>query len=166
MHVRSHILRVARAQRLLLYLAVHGCTAASGGAVELSWKLRPDSGATNNPDIPGFLDCSIEDLTGVQITGTQPVPYIRLEWQVGAKQGHSDFVCDTGHGVTNFDLLPGIAMLSVVPLCARDLPALVTTYAAPAPEQRSVIAGDAISLGAVELIVDVTSCTPVHCICQ
>jgi hypothetical protein len=165
MHDRSHILRVARAQRLLLCLAVHGCTGASGGAVELSWKLRPASGSTNDPNIPGFLDCTIDDMHGVQIAGTHPVSYIRLEWQVGDKQGHSDFVCDTGGGVTGFDLPTGIATLSVVPLCGRDDPARANSYTAPAPEQRTVIAGDTISLGAVEMIVDVTSCAP-GCICQ
>jgi hypothetical protein len=165
MHARSHILRVARAQRLLLCLAVHGCTGASGGAVELSWKLRPASGSTNDPDIPGFLECSIVDMHGIQIGDTNPVSYIRLQWEVGSKQGHSDFVCDSGGGVTGFDLPPGIATLSVVPLCGRDDPARPASYSAPAPLERNVVAGDAISLGAVEMIVEVTSCTP-SCICQ
>jgi hypothetical protein len=155
-------------QRFLLCLAVHGCTSANGGAVELSWQLRPSSGATAaDPSIPSFLDCSISDMSGHAIASTHPVELIELDWQVGAKMGHSDFKCSDNHGVTGFDLPPGVATLSVVPLCGRGDPAESGTYTAPAPEQRSVIAGDTISLGAVELIVEVSACSASHpCICQ
>ena len=48
--------------------------------------------------------------------------------------------------------------------------ALTTTYIAPAPEQRAVIVGNTVSLGAVELIVEMSSCGDrpgeQACICQ
>jgi hypothetical protein len=161
---------VALAQRLLLalvYLAVHGCAAANGGAVELSWKLRPASGATSDPNIPSFLDCTIVDNSNLPIPGTHPVDLVELVWQVGAATGHSDFKCDDNHGVTGFDLPPGIATLSVLPLCGPGMPALEGTFTAPAPVERGVGEGNTISLGAVELIVQVSPCAPTTpCICQ
>lgn len=170
MHASPHLTVVALAQRLLfaiVCLAVHGCTTANGGAVELSWKLRPASGATSNSDIPSFLDCTILDNSNLPIPGTHPVDLVELVWQVGATTGHSDFQCSDNHGVTGFDLPPGVATLSIVPLCGPGMPALEGTFTAPAPEQRSVIAGNTISLGAVELIVQVTSCSAsTPCICQ
>src|ERR1041384_5592032 len=36
-----------------LYLLVHGCDTVSGGAVELSWKLRPASSSLSDK----FVDC-------------------------------------------------------------------------------------------------------------
>src|SRR5262245_1773039 len=54
----------------LLWLVVHGCDTVDGGAVELSWKLRPASSSL--PD--KFVECeSGKDGTGV-------ITKIRLEW--------------------------------------------------------------------------------------
>ena len=139
---------------LALCLAVNGCTDVNGGAVELSWKLRPASGST---DI--FVDCDS------MIMGTQPVTQIRLDWQVGAETGFASWTCTDYHGVTGFDLPKGTALLSVRPVCAAG-DALTSTYIAPAPEQRAVIVGNTISLGAVELIVEASSCGEQPCICQ
>ena len=141
----------------VLYLLVHAaCTDVSGGAVELSWRLRPTSGAgTSQP----FIDCT----SGFPLTG--PVTGIRLDWDVAGTQSFAVFDCNAGHGVTRFDLPPGNALLSVSPICAGG-PAAPGTYTAPAPEQRTVNVGDTVSLGAVELILQVSSCDLQPCICQ
>ena len=41
-----------------------------------------------------------------------------------------------------------------------------TVAIAPAPERRMVIAGDTVSLGAVELVLQVSSCNQQPCICH
>jgi hypothetical protein len=153
----SHPRRVALAPRLALYLAVHaGCTAVDGGAVELSWRLKPSSGAdTSQP----FIDCDS------QLSGTGPVTGIRLDWDTAAGSAFAVFDCDAGHGVTRFEVPPGQALLTVSPVCASG-PADPSTYIAPAPEQRTVTVGNTVSLGAVELVLTVTSCGVEPCICQ
>jgi len=146
---------------LALCLCVYGCAEVNGGAVELSWKLRPASGSTSI-----FVDCN------PGIVGTQPVTRIRLDWQVDEKTGFDSWQCTDYHGVTSFDLPKGTALLSVRPECESG-PALTDTYIAPAPEQRTVIVGNTITLGAVELIVQIgddnlgsNRCTEQPCICQ
>ena len=42
-------------------------------------------------------------------------------------------------------------------------PATAASYIAPAAEQRRVIVGDTVSLGAVEIVVVVTSCDDQPC---
>lgn len=139
-----------------LCLSVHGCDQVSGGAVELSWRLRPASSSDDDK----FVDCdSGKDMTG-------PVKRIRLDWRVGDQEGFDSWLCSDSHGVTGFDLpAPGEALLSVTPEC-EDGPALPSSYTAPAAEQRSVILGDTVSLGAVELIVVVSYCETQPCICK
>ena len=169
MRFPSHFSRVAWLPRIAiatLYLSVHGCAGANGGAVELSWKLRPASGATADPNVPSFLDCDLTGNDGQALAGTMPVPYIELDWTVGTNEGHSVFKCRNGHGVTGFDLPPGVATLSVRPLCGVNAPADPAGYEAPAPEQRSVGIGQTISLGGVELVVEVTDCSSQPCICH
>ncbi len=146
---------------LAVCLLVNACTTVDGGAVELSWKFRPANGSTNI-----FVDCDS------QIVGTNPVTRIRLDWQVGETTGFASWQCTDYHGVTGFDLPVGTASLSVEPECATGA-AATNTYTAPAPEQRAVIVGNTISLGAVELIVQVGTdssgvnrCTEQPCICQ
>ena len=59
----------------------------------------------------------------------------------------------------------GVALLWVTPLCATE-DANRASYIAPAAEQRRVIVGDTISLGAVEIVVVVTTCGETQpCIC-
>jgi hypothetical protein len=151
---------VARATRMAiataLWLSVHGCEDVSGGAVELSWRLRPASSS----DTDKFVDCdSGKDLTG-------PVKHIRLDWQVGDNAGFKSWLCSDSHGVTGFDLpAPGEALLWVHPEC-EDGPALPASYTAPAPERRAVILGDTVSLGAVEIVVVVSYCETQACICK
>lgn len=136
-----------------LCLAVHGCDKVDGGAVELSWKLRPSSSSDDDK----FVECRSNRLF------TNPVTGIRLAWQVGDQTGFDEWPCTDNHGTTGFDLPEGNALLTITPICAFG-PALSESYIAPAAEQRNVIIGDTVSLGAVEFVVKVTSCDD-DCIC-
>jgi hypothetical protein len=143
----------------VLCLLVHGCEDVNGGAVELSWKLRPASSSLEDK----FVGCDPDR------TGTNPVISMHLDWEVrdpaGVRTGSDDWPCTDNHGATGFDLPPGDALLTVTPLCAEG-PADPASYIAPAAEQRRVIVGDTVSLGAVEIVVVVTVCTETQpCIC-
>jgi hypothetical protein len=143
----------------VLCLFVHGCQSVSGGAVELSWKLRPASSSLEDK----FVGCD----PGKE--GTGPVARMRLDWTVlaqgGDRTGSKDWPCTDNHGVTGFDLPEGEALLSVTPICATGDDAVPASYIAPAAEQRTVIVGDTISLGAVEIVVNVRFCASQPCIC-
>jgi hypothetical protein len=153
---------VARAPRVVVMtcLFVHGgCAAVDGGAVELSWSLRTASGSTSS-----FATCDPGHSNSVPVTG------IRLDWEVGGVAAFKTWDCVDGYGVTGFELPEGPALLSVSPTCEFGA-ATTNTYTAPAPEQRKVIAGNTISLGAVELILQTAtkldpSCELQPCICQ
>ena len=154
----SHSRAVAWATRLALCLAVHGCSTATGGAVELSWKLKAASGSNAN-----FIDCSN--------TSQLPPPpqLIRLRWQDAGNDGGFGFAqwdCSDGHGVTGFALAPGQALLDVVPICPNGQAPPADTYSAPAPVQRAVIAGDTIDLNAIEIVLQTSSCNLQPCACQ
>jgi hypothetical protein len=147
-----------------LCLLVHGCDNVDGGAVELSWKLRPASSSFSDK----FVDCNSEQ------PGAGVVTAIRLHWHVdqpdgGASDCSQAWSCDDNHGVTGFDLPEGTAGLWVTPECGpvqksvecgpmQGQPAMPGTYIAPAPVQRKVLRGDTVSLGAVELVVTVSDC--------
>jgi hypothetical protein len=140
----------------VMCLSVHGCEDVAGGAVELSWKLRPASSSDDDK----FVDCD----SGKDDTG--PVRRIRLDWDVHGNTGFQTWLCSDNHGVTGFDLpAPGEALLWVTPECEEG-PALPSSYIAPAPERRNVILGDTVSLGAVELVVVVSYCGDQTCICE
>jgi hypothetical protein len=146
-----------------LCLLVHGCDASTGGAVELSWKLRPASSSL--PD--KFVDCEPPQ----DGAGWGKIESIRLNWQVTDNSqliaaDHAQWECGLNHSATKFVLPEGTADLSVVPVCERGEPADLRTYIAPAPVQRVVTPGDTVSLGAVELVISVSSCDTDHpCIC-
>jgi hypothetical protein len=154
-----------------LCLLVHGCEDVNGGAVELSWKLRPASSSLEDK----FVDCAPGMIEDVFIN---PVVKMRLDWEVrvgtSVSTGAKAWDCTDNHGVTNFELPAGDALLTVTPLCAVDpedptsyFSADPMSYIAPAAEQRSVIVGDTVSLGAVEIVVVVKDCDPMHpCICD
>jgi len=145
----------------VLCLLVHGCADVQGGAVELSWKLRPASSSLDDK----FVDCESGK------PGTGAVTRIQLDWtvdagaEVGVRKGFATWRCDDNHGTTGFELPAGNALLTVTPLCEEG-PALQASYIAPAAEQRRVIVGDTVSLGAVEIVVVVTSCGDQRCICM
>lgn len=138
-----------------LWLAVHGCTPVDGGAVELSWKFRPRSSSIEDK----FVDCNSGK------PGTGAIERIRLDWDVAGERGEESWLCDDSHGVTRFELPPGAALLTVTPICASG-PALPASFIAPAAEQRTVTVGDTVSLGAVELVVQVSECGQASCICE
>lgn len=123
--------------------------------MELSWKLRAATGTSQT-----FLDCAID------LPGTGHISQIRLDWNVDGIEGFRQWSCDDDHGATTFDLPEGQALLSVSPVCDNDMVADIATYTAPAPEQRTVIAGNTINLGGVELLLEVASCDQQKCICQ
>ncbi|MGE0551259.1 MAG: hypothetical protein AB7O24_12100 [Kofleriaceae bacterium] len=124
----------------------------NGGAVELSWKLRP-AGASEER----FLPCSPAN--------TGRIERMRLDWRVGDIAGSDSWDCEDNAGVTGFDLPEGEALLSVVPVCIGG-PADPLTYTAPAPERRRVVTGDTVSMGAVELVLEVSECDVHPCICK
>jgi hypothetical protein len=140
--------RALRIALVTLCLPVHACDTVGGGAVELSWKLRPASGPLSDK----FVDCA-SGLTG-------PVTAIRLHWQVGDQPGSQAWACQNNHGVTGFDLPEGTAQLWVTPECGDGVPADPAAYISPAPIERAVTHGGTVSLGAVELIVVVSYCGP------
>lgn len=148
---RAQLLRFLFATALCLL--VHGCSDVSGGAVELSWKLRPASSSLQDK----FVDCDSK------LPGTRPVTAIRLDW--GDPDLYAEWPCSDNSGVTRFELPPGDALLSVTPRCAEG-PASLDTYISPAPEKRDVILGDVVSLGAVEIVVTVSYCDDQPCICR
>jgi len=131
------------------------CGGVDGGAVELSWKLRPASSSLQDK----FVDCDSGK------AGTGPVTAIRLDWTVEQQADHEQWPCGDSHGVTGFVLPAGAALFSVSPVCESG-PAIPSSYIAPAVEQRTVIVGDTVSLGAVELVVQVTDCAIQDCICE
>jgi hypothetical protein len=162
-----HVAVASRAVVLALCIGVHGCGEVDGGAVELSWKLRAASGSGSEDSI---LDCN------VGIEGTRPVTHIRLDWEVDGMSHFRQWECDENHGVTGFELPEGTALLRVSPICSVDdvqMVAAAETYTAPPPEQRTVIVGNTVSLGGVELLLVVSDCDkpPLPgkggpCICQ
>lgn len=148
---------------LVIACALAGCTDVDGGAVELSWKLRPASSALEDK----FVNCRSDR------EGTGAVTAIRLDWTVdvvvdGAVEQQTDreeWPCGDSHGVTGFVLPEGSALFSITPLCEFG-PAASASYVSPAVEQRRVIVGDTVSLGALELIVQVSDCDVQPCICN
>ena len=161
-----HPVSVAKQLRAVVFalcLAVHGCADVNGGAVELSWKLRAVTGSEFT-----FLDCAIQlEPTKERVQ----VARIQLDWEVEDNTGHLDigsrsWPCDDDHGVTQFELPEGVALLHVSPICGNGDVALENTFKSPAPEQRNVIVGNTISLGGVELLLEVSSCDLQACICQ
>ena len=160
-------IRVALAA--LCCLAAHaGCDDVSGGAVELSWKLRPASSDSNDK----FVDCDrtqdVPDPTDQTVTLTEhfAITGMRLVWvNDDGTAGYRSWLCSDNHGVTGFELPAGTALLSVAPECADGL-ADPETYISPAPQQRSVNLGDTVTLGAIQLVVRESYCETQTCICR
>jgi hypothetical protein len=163
----AHSLRI-RIAIATLCLPVHACDLGSGGAVELSWSLRPASSAMTAK----FVGCEGRDSSGSLIWA---ITQIQLHWQVGSVTGSKAWSCDANHGATGFEIAPGPANLWVTPACGPaqttppsddDVPAAPDTYIAPAIVQRDVIRGETVTLGAVELVVSVATCPqPPLCVC-
>jgi hypothetical protein len=149
-----------RASVPLLCLVVHGCTAAEGGAVELSWALRSTQDT-------GITDCAAGRIDEIQ-----------LWWQDENVLDFKGFPCDASHGTTAFELPTGPVTLWVQPACVvttgprclvNPAPCECTasaadpvTYEAPPPLVRRVLVGETVTLDAVILVVDEAAvCDPV-----
>jgi hypothetical protein len=135
---------------LLVFALVSACTDVKGGAVELSWTLRPQSG----DDIDLFVECD----TGV--VGANPVTRMRLDWSVGSATGSASWACTDYHGVTGFELPAGSAELVINPECGSgsgDIPP-PAEYIAPPPQVRDVTVGNTVDLGAIEVFVEISNC--------
>lgn len=148
--------RVRLSAWIFVAVSVAACEKVDGGAAELSWKLRPASSSLSDK----FVDCDSGK------TDTKPVTEIRLDWESeDGTTGSQQWSCDDSYGVTGFALPPGQTLFRVSPVCAFG-PADPASYTAPAVELRNVILGDTVSLGAVELVVQVSSCDVESCICE
>jgi hypothetical protein len=158
-------LRVAIAT---LCLPVHACDLGNGGAAELSWSLRPASSAVPQK----FVGCDAQDSGGNPI---RSIKQIRLHWQVGTASCSHAWPCEANHGATGFEIPQGIADLRLTlecgdpdpgdGACAEDDPAVPETYIAPAIVQREVVRGQAVTLGAVEVVVSSAACPGAPCTC-
>lgn len=145
--LRRHatLCRIATA---VVCLGVHaGCTEATGGAVELSWALR----STTDRDIS---DCA-DDRIG----------RIRLWWDSGTSTRFTAFPCEANHGITAFNLPTGSVALSVTPECVDGMSAEPDTFVAPPPIVRDIAVGEAVTLDAVLLVVQVDDCETRSCVC-
>jgi hypothetical protein len=153
-----------------LCLPVYACDLGSGGAVELSWSLRPASSAGTDK----FAPCVGQDSKG---DNTWVIDKIRLHWQpaAGGETGSLAWNCTDNHGATGFEVSLGLTNLWVTPDCKQpaamqsdvpDVAAALDTYIAPAIVQREVIRGQTVTLGAVELVISTAGCPqPASCVC-
>src|SRR5687767_4470716 len=135
---RSRATMVWCAWATVVCLGVHGCTEATGGAVELSWALR------TTRDV-GLDDCA-DGFIG----------RIRLWWETPSTRRFTAFPCDENHGVTAFDLPAGEVSLEVTPECDEDSPypgmePPSEMFTSPPPIVRDVTIGEAVTLDAVLL---------------
>lgn len=176
MHPVSGSNRAARPARSLwiriaiatLCLPVHACDLGTGGAVELSWSLRPASGSGSDK----FVGCDARDSQNHLI---RDIARVRLHWQVGGMTCSHAWSCDANHGATRFEVPSGMADLTVTLECGEatpgldecedDHPACAATYVAPAIVQRQAIRGEVVTLGAVELVVSDAACPQEPCTC-
>jgi hypothetical protein len=158
--------RWSRVAIATLCLAVHGCSVGSGGAVELSWALRPASSNSTSK----FTDCIEQDTAAPRWN----ISRVRLHWQDGDTTCSHAWNCNDSHGATGFEIAAGTADLwltlecGVDPhpaLCADDQPASPDSYIAPAIVQRDVIRGETVTLGAVQLVVSIDTCPSPPCVC-
>jgi hypothetical protein len=136
----------------LVCLAVHGCTQADGGAVELSWALR----STQDREI---TDCAAGRIREIE-----------LWWQTPAVLDVQGFPCEDSHGTTSFELPAGPVTLWVQPACEPSAepaceadattcrclvnPADSATFEAPPPLVRRVVTGETVTLDAVVMVID------------
>jgi hypothetical protein len=141
--------------QIIVLLAV-GCANVDGGAVELSWKLRPASSDSDDK----FVGC--DDTYGDLHFA---IAQMRLTWvSDDGTTGSRAWDCNDNHGVTKFEVPEGTALLSLAPECV-DGPADPVTYVAPAPIERTVVTGDTVTLGALQLEVREAYCGDQPCIC-
>jgi hypothetical protein len=131
-----------------LCLSLHAsCADVSGGAVELSWLLRPADG---NESVCSDQSCCL----------SSGVSQMRLNWSVDGNPGSDAWRCDDNRAVTKFEIPPGEATLWVAPECSCGIPC-TDKYEAPPPVVRTLVVGEVVSLNAVVVQVQV----PSICVC-
>ena len=134
-----------------------GCVKIDGGAVEVSWVVRSETGAAIN-------DCGCADppidavhLVLVLDQGGMPTSYRPCDGQA-----QCDFPCPRQTGSTAFDIRPTQPdesyEISVIALDSTGTP--ITTVLSPAPILRSVVTGQPTETEAFELVARCsTACT-------
>jgi hypothetical protein len=126
-----------------------GCVKIDGGAVEVSWVVRSDTGAA-------ISDCGCADppiatvhLDLVLDQGGMPTNYRPCD-----NQAQCDFPCPRQTGSTAFDIQPTQAdesyEISVIALDSTGTP--IPTVLSPAPILRSVVTGQPTQTEAFELV--------------
>lgn len=141
----------------LLSCPLHGCTNVSGGAVELSWHLQDVDGTALGCDTT--RDLSTPTSRRVEVI----VDSMRLWWQVGTDRRSVDFPCAANHGVTQFEVPTGEALLwiepQITPTCLGGTP-VTPPFIAPAPIARTITDGNVVELHAVVVEIDVDAACP------
>jgi hypothetical protein len=138
--VESRTRRGVALATLLMSLSLHGCTSVDHGAVELSWTL---------------IDFNGQEQKSCTNIGVES---IRVAWDVDGQQGFRDFACNAGHAVTEFEVPQGQSFLHVEPRCASGAAIKPEHVVAPAPIERTIIAGDVVELHAVVIEIDSEAC--------
>ena len=132
-----------------LFGSTADCVKIDGGAVEVSWVVRSDTGAA-------ITDCGCADpaiatvrLVLVLDQGGSPTSYRPCDGQA-----QCDFPCQRQTGSTAFDIRPTQAdesyEISVIGVDASGVP--IASVLAPAPILRSVVTGQPTETEAFELV--------------
>ncbi len=123
-------------------MALWGCVAVNGGAVELYWAVRTQDAQPTDcqTEAIGTVSLCVQDCDQVSSAGcTGPVrcPY-------------ASFPCDRLRGATDFSIAPGRKALYITATCVDGRPAGVTV---PEPVIREVTDGNVTELGALLIAV-------------
>jgi hypothetical protein len=149
-HTHGVLPALPRGLAICMLLAMPACTSArdgSGGSVELSWRLRDQTGTL-------LTSCSQANVSA-----------IRLSWDVGGITNSESWPCDDNHAITRFVIPEGLATLTISPDCASG-PAAPATYTAPSPLVRNVQQGGVVELGAVVLLLQIDLRVEPHSTCD
>jgi len=131
---------------VLATLGAGACTDVAGGAVDLSWNLRTTDGEDTSCD-------------------ATRVRRMKLWWEIDEQLGSATWRCDDVRAITAFQIPPGEALLWLEPQCANG-PAAPQTYVAPPPVQRTIELGEAITLNAIIVQVQLSRCDEQACVCD
>ncbi|HKA88720.1 MAG TPA: hypothetical protein VKE22_13720 [Haliangiales bacterium] len=140
-HVRKRLNRAAATavQRAVVYAfaGLCACVDVNGGAVELSWSLRTDTGIERTCPQTAIVQVAL----CMRDCDTQPC--------AGALACPNTFPCERQRGTTQFDIPPGRKEITIRPDCASG-PALVVV---PPPLVRDIVKGDVTELNALLITV-------------
>ncbi len=129
--------RLVQRAVLCALAGVCACVDINGGAVELSWSLRTDTGMERTCAQTAIVQVSLcmRDCDTPPCDGVQTCP--------------TAFECDRLRGATQFDIPPGRKEITIRPDCARG-PARVVV---PPPLVRDIVKGDVTELNALLITV-------------